>query len=80
MVLYCLVQAENDSFLQLMIFPKSPADFLELALQFGMIMMFACAFPLAFVFATLVGMLSCFLDIIADAVLNHTSVRLSCAE
>ncbi|TXG68673.1 hypothetical protein EZV62_003608 [Acer yangbiense] len=26
-------------------------DFLELALQFGMIMMFACAFPLAFVFA-----------------------------
>ncbi|KAI9161069.1 hypothetical protein LWI28_014134 [Acer negundo] len=27
-------------------------DFLELALQFGMIMMFACAFPLAFVFAT----------------------------
>ncbi|KAK3009325.1 hypothetical protein RJ639_014466 [Escallonia herrerae] len=28
-------------------------DFLELALQFGMIMMFACAFPLAFVFAAL---------------------------
>ncbi|CDO97942.1 unnamed protein product [Coffea canephora] len=28
-------------------------DFLELALQFGMIMMFACAFPLAFTFATL---------------------------
>ncbi|KAF5461693.1 hypothetical protein F2P56_017770 [Juglans regia] len=28
-------------------------DFLELALQFGMIMMFACAFPLAFAFATL---------------------------
>ncbi|KAF7814175.1 anoctamin-like protein [Senna tora] len=27
-------------------------DFLELALQFGMIMMFACAFPLAFAFAT----------------------------
>ncbi|XP_010540070.1 PREDICTED: anoctamin-like protein At1g73020 [Tarenaya hassleriana] len=27
-------------------------DFLELALQFGMIMMFACAFPLAFVIAT----------------------------
>lgn len=26
-------------------------DFLELTLQFGMIMMFACAFPLAFVFA-----------------------------
>ncbi|KAH9664782.1 Anoctamin-like protein [Citrus sinensis] len=26
-------------------------DFLELALQFGMIMMFACAFPLAFAFA-----------------------------
>ncbi|KAK7859921.1 anoctamin-like protein [Quercus suber] len=31
----------------------SPADCLELALQFGMIMMFACAFPLAFAFATL---------------------------
>ncbi|XP_010062578.2 anoctamin-like protein At1g73020 isoform X2 [Eucalyptus grandis] len=28
-------------------------DFLELALQFGMIMMFACAFPLAFAFAAL---------------------------
>uniref|UniRef100_A0A6V7QTG4 Anoctamin transmembrane domain-containing protein n=1 Tax=Ananas comosus var. bracteatus TaxID=296719 RepID=A0A6V7QTG4_ANACO len=28
-------------------------DFLELALQFGMIMMFACAFPLIFCFATL---------------------------
>ncbi|XP_058068240.1 anoctamin-like protein Os01g0706700 isoform X2 [Magnolia sinica] len=28
-------------------------DFLELALQFGMIMMFACAFPLAFAFAVL---------------------------
>lgn len=31
------------------------ADFLELALQFGMIMMFACAFPLAFSFAALVN-------------------------
>lgn len=29
-------------------------DFLELALQFGMIMMFACAFPLLFCFAALV--------------------------
>ncbi|XVF86771.1 hypothetical protein PTKIN_Ptkin18bG0069600 [Pterospermum kingtungense] len=29
-------------------------DFLELALQFGMIMMFACAFPLAFAFSALV--------------------------
>uniref|UniRef100_A0A7N0VIA0 Anoctamin transmembrane domain-containing protein n=1 Tax=Kalanchoe fedtschenkoi TaxID=63787 RepID=A0A7N0VIA0_KALFE len=28
-------------------------DFLELALQFGMIMMFACAFPLAFTFSLL---------------------------
>ncbi|OMO70883.1 Anoctamin/TMEM 16 [Corchorus capsularis] len=28
-------------------------DFLELALQFGMIMMFACAFPLAFAFCAL---------------------------
>ncbi|KAG2728877.1 hypothetical protein I3760_01G224200 [Carya illinoinensis] len=28
-------------------------DFLELALQFGMIMMFACAFPLSFAFAAL---------------------------
>ncbi|KAG9131145.1 hypothetical protein Leryth_020139 [Lithospermum erythrorhizon] len=28
-------------------------DFLELSLQFGMVMMFACAFPLGFVFATL---------------------------
>lgn len=28
-------------------------DFLELTLQFGMIMMFACAFPLAFAFAAL---------------------------
>ncbi|PIA42931.1 hypothetical protein AQUCO_02000404v1 [Aquilegia coerulea] len=28
-------------------------DFLEMALQFGMIMMFACAFPLAFCFAAL---------------------------
>lgn len=33
---------------------SSPADFLELALQFGMIMMFACAFPPAFAFAALV--------------------------
>ncbi|KAI3979524.1 hypothetical protein MKX01_001716 [Papaver californicum] len=31
-------------------------DFLELALQFGMIMMFACAFPLAFSFAALNNM------------------------
>lgn len=30
------------------------ADLLELTLQFGMIMMFACAFPLAFSFAALV--------------------------
>ncbi|KAJ0076261.1 hypothetical protein Patl1_33373 [Pistacia atlantica] len=29
-------------------------DFLELALQFGMIMMFACAFPLAFAFSAVV--------------------------
>ena len=35
-------------------YQDSPADWLELALQFGMIMMFACAFPLAFAFATLV--------------------------
>ena len=34
---------------------KLTADFLELALQFGMIMMFACAFPLAFAFAALVN-------------------------
>lgn len=33
------------------------ADFLELALQFGMIMMFACAFPLLFCFAALVNTL-----------------------
>lgn len=33
---------------------ESIADFLELALQFGMIMMFACAFPLIFCFAALV--------------------------
>lgn len=33
---------------------KYLADFLELALQFGMIMMFACAFPLAFAFTALV--------------------------
>ena len=33
---------------------ESVADFLELALQFGMIMMFACAFPLIFCFAALV--------------------------
>uniref|UniRef100_A0A453F9H5 Anoctamin transmembrane domain-containing protein n=1 Tax=Aegilops tauschii subsp. strangulata TaxID=200361 RepID=A0A453F9H5_AEGTS len=32
---------------------ESIADFLELALQFGMIMMFACAFPLIFCFAAL---------------------------
>ncbi|XP_022723977.1 anoctamin-like protein At1g73020 [Durio zibethinus] len=31
-------------------------DFLELALQFGMIMMFACAFPLAFAFSALNNM------------------------
>ncbi|XP_031254946.1 anoctamin-like protein At1g73020 isoform X2 [Pistacia vera] len=31
-------------------------DFLELALQFGMIMMFACAFPLAFAFSAVFGM------------------------
>ena len=30
------------------------ADFLELALQFGMILMFACAFPPAFAFAAVV--------------------------
>ncbi|KAJ4823684.1 hypothetical protein Tsubulata_027685 [Turnera subulata] len=30
---------------------KNLADYLALALQFGMIMMFACAFPLAFAFA-----------------------------
>jgi hypothetical protein len=33
---------------------ESVVDFLELALQFGMIMMFACAFPLIFCFAALV--------------------------
>ncbi|XP_044957243.1 uncharacterized protein LOC123408117 [Hordeum vulgare subsp. vulgare] len=33
-------------------------DFLELALQFGMIMMFACAFPLIFCFAALDDKLS----------------------
>ena len=33
---------------------KPCADFLELALQFGMIMMFACAFPLAFAFSAVV--------------------------
>jgi anoctamin-10 len=33
---------------------ESTTDFLELALQFGMIMMFACAFPLIFCFAALV--------------------------
>ena len=32
----------------------SITDFLELTLQFGMIMMFACAFPLIFCFAALV--------------------------
>nr|CAB3474031.1 unnamed protein product [Digitaria exilis] len=32
---------------------KSVTDFLELTLQFGMIMMFACAFPLIFCFAAL---------------------------
>ncbi|AQK92336.1 Anoctamin-like protein [Zea mays] len=32
---------------------ESTIDFLELALQFGMIMMFACAFPLIFCFAAL---------------------------
>ncbi|KAJ8553290.1 hypothetical protein K7X08_023968 [Anisodus acutangulus] len=33
--------------------PDYSANFLELALQFGMIMMLACAFPLGFAFATL---------------------------
>jgi len=33
---------------------ESIADFLELTLQFGMIMMFACAFPLIFCFAAVV--------------------------
>lgn len=33
---------------------ESITDFLELTLQFGMIMMFACAFPLIFCFAALV--------------------------
>lgn len=31
------------------------ADLLEVALQFGMVMMFGCAFPPAFVFAALVS-------------------------
>ena len=35
-------------------YQDSPVDCLELALQFGMIMMFDCAFPLAFAFAILV--------------------------
>ena len=35
--------------------PTLNADCLELALQFGMIMMFASAFPLAFAFAALVN-------------------------
>lgn len=38
-------------------------DFLELALQFGMIMMFACAFPLAFVFSAVNN----FIEIRTDA-------------
>lgn len=45
---------DNSQFLWL-IQIKLTADFLELALQFGMIMMFACAFPLAFAFAALVN-------------------------
>ena len=44
--------------LSLMATPILNADCLELALQFGMIMMFACAFPLAFAFAALVNSLS----------------------
>uniref|UniRef100_A0A9I9DVC9 Anoctamin transmembrane domain-containing protein n=1 Tax=Cucumis melo TaxID=3656 RepID=A0A9I9DVC9_CUCME len=47
-----------SSFLSLMTTPILNADCLELALQFGMIMMFACAFPLAFAFAALVNSLS----------------------
>lgn len=43
------------AFLNLMTTPTLIADCLELALQFGMIMMFACAFPLAFAFAALVN-------------------------
>ena len=36
-------------------FVLNSADFLELTLQFGMIMMFACAFPLTFLFAVVVS-------------------------
>lgn len=54
---HLLLRWKND-YMEQIIYPKHPsengADFLELALQFGMIMMFACAFPLVFCFATLV--------------------------
>ncbi|KAJ8774096.1 hypothetical protein K2173_009527 [Erythroxylum novogranatense] len=46
-------------------------DYLELALQFGMAMMFACAFPIAFVFAAVNG----FTEIRADTVKLLTMVR-----
>lgn len=45
----------NNCYFLLLTQIKLTADFLELALQFGMIMMFACAFPLAFPFAALVN-------------------------
>ncbi|CAI0462202.1 unnamed protein product [Linum tenue] len=46
-------------------------DYLQLALQFGMIMMFACAFPLAFVFAAV----NSFTEVRTDALKLLTMFR-----
>lgn len=50
------------------------ADYLELALQFGMIMMFACAFPLVFCSAILVYILLIAPDLISSMLLVYIDI------
>lgn len=50
------------SFLHFTLLPCPSADFLELAVQFGMVTMFASAYPLVAMFAFMVRTISAFFN------------------